>query len=117
MNLQRSRLRKPDDLRVHLYPHLQPVVKRPGNRTEGIGLADFGYGRIGMILLAVSHERDPPVNSARRGASRYCDRQSGTDRNTKIHCDRLTDDAAGCKPYPMSPESFMRPNIVWITVG
>ena len=112
MNLQRSRLRKPDDVRAHLYPHLQPVVKRPGNRAERIGLGDFRYDRRGLILLAVSNERDPPGNSVRRGASRYCDRQSGTDRNTKIHCDRLADAAAGCKPYPMSPESLMCSSIL-----
>src|ERR1700693_1255993 len=116
MNLQRSRLGKPDDVRVHLHPHLHPVVKRTGNRTERTGLIGFGYGRLGLILLAVSHERDPPVNSARGGASGECDHQSGTDRNTKIHCDRLTDDAAGCKPYPMSPEWFMRRAIVSVTV-
>ena len=113
MNLQRSRLGKPDHVRVHLHPHLQSVIDRPGYRTERIVFVDFRYGRLGRVLFAGSHERDPPVNSARRGAPGECDHQSGTDGNTKIHCDRLTDDAAGCKPYPMSSESFMRRNIVW----
>lgn len=113
MNLQRSRVGEPDNVRAHSYPHLESIEYRPGNRTEGIRFVDLGYRCVGLIFFSFSHEGDPPVNPSRGGTAGECDHQSGPDRNTKIHCDRLADGATGCKPYPMLPVSIMRRSIVW----
>jgi hypothetical protein len=113
MILLRSLVRDPDNIRTLPFPHLEHLEYRPVDRTKWIRFVDLRYRRVGLIFFSSSHKGDPPVDPARGGTAGKCDYQSGADRNTKIHCDRLADGAVGCKPYPMLSESIMPCSNVW----
>src|SRR6266403_3908027 len=98
MNLQGAGVGESNYLRNEFHPHLQSVVNWAGNRTEWIVVYHFRCGSLGIFLFTASHERDPSVDTARRGTACECDHGNDTDRNTKMHAVRLTDDALGCKP-------------------
>src|ERR1700730_1889418 len=98
MNLQRSRVRESNHLRADFHPHLQSIVERPGNWTKWIALVHFRNGGLRVFLFTVPNERNPSVDTARRGTACKCEDGSDTDRNTKIHVVRLTDEALCCKP-------------------
>jgi hypothetical protein len=98
VHFQSTGVGESNHLRIDFQPHLQAVIHRTGNRTERITLVYFRQGSLRLILFTVSHERDPSVDTGRRGTACECRHRHDTDRKTKIHLDRLTDDALGCKP-------------------
>src|ERR1700755_1392505 len=96
MNLQSSRVREPNHVRDNFDPHLQSVIDRPGDRTKRVATVHFRQGSL-RLLFTVSHKGNPPVDTTGGGTARERGYRSDTDRNTKIHFDRLMDETLGCK--------------------